>query len=55
MPQDFSAIENKICDKSIGFHFANGKIHDTKGVKEKKTTSWRVVSEPAAKGKLGVI
>jgi hypothetical protein len=31
MPYDFVITENKICDKSIGYHFANGKIHDTNG------------------------
>jgi hypothetical protein len=54
-PQDFVPIENKINEKALGFHFANGKIHDTKGVKEKKTTSWRAVCEPAEKGKVGTI
>jgi hypothetical protein len=55
MPQEFLPIENKICEKSIGFHFANGKVHDTKGVKDKRSTSWRAVCEPAPKGKVGTI
>ena len=55
MPQDYVPIENKICEKSLGFHFANGKIHDTKGKKDKKGTSWRAVCEPAEKGQLGTI
>ena len=55
MPRTFVPIANKVCDKSIGFHFANGKIHDTNGDKEKKGTSWRVVREPAKKGTLGKI
>jgi hypothetical protein len=43
MPRDYKVVENKICVKSIGFHFANGKVHDTNGVKDKQTTAWRVV------------
>lgn len=31
MPKDFIPSANKVCDKSIGFHLANGKIHDTNG------------------------
>jgi hypothetical protein len=31
MPKDFIPSANKVCDKSIGFHVANGKIHDTNG------------------------
>lgn len=41
MPLDYLPIENKICVKSFGYHFANGKIHDTNGVKDKQSTSWR--------------
>ena len=52
MPRDYIPVENKICEKSLGFHIANGKIHDTKGNKEKKTTSWRAVCEPNPAGKL---
>jgi hypothetical protein len=55
MPEDFITTENKICDKSIGFHFANGKIHDTNGEKEKKSTTWRVVTDPLEEGAVGVI
>ena len=55
MPQDYIPIENKICDKSIGYHFANGKIHDTKGAKDKKTTAWRIVCNTAKKGKVAII
>ena len=55
MPQDYNPIENKICERSLGFHFANGKVHDTKGNKEKRGTSWRAICEPAPKGKLGII
>ena len=33
MPQNFVPIENKLCTRSIGFHFANGKVHDTNGDK----------------------
>lgn len=43
MPVGYTPIVNKVCDKSIGFHFANGKIHDTDGNIEKKSTNWRVV------------
>ena len=45
MPEDFVAVENKICDKSLGYHFANGKIHDTSGERSKKSTKWRVVTD----------
>jgi hypothetical protein len=45
MPEDFVAVENKICDKSLGYHFANGKIHDTAGDRSKKSTKWRVVTD----------
>jgi len=55
MPQEYTPVENKICEKGLGFHFANGKVHDTKGSKEKRTTAWRAVCEPAAKGTLGTI
>lgn len=33
MPGDYEIVENKICVKSIGLNYANGKIHDTNGVK----------------------
>ena len=55
MPKDYIPVENKICEKALGFHFANGKVHDTKGIKEKKTTSWRAICESNPKGKLGTI
>ena len=42
MPENFVPEENKICNRSIGFHFATGKIHDTNGNKDKKVTQWRV-------------
>lgn len=42
MPFDYTPLANKLCDKSIGFHLGNGKIHDTNGDKEKKSTKWRV-------------
>jgi len=29
--------------------FANGKLHDTNGRIDKKTTSWRVVKDPLPK------
>lgn len=53
MPSSFKPIANKVCDKSIGFHYANGKLHDTNGVIDKRGTNWRVVREPTAKGVLG--
>ncbi len=43
MPWSFVPIANKVCDKSIGFHFANGRLHDTNGVLDKKSTAWRMV------------
>ena len=55
MPKDYVPIEHKICEKALGFHFANGKVHDTKGIKEKKTTSWRAICDPNPKGKLGTV
>ena len=55
MPESFAPVENKVCDRSIGFHFANGKIHDTNGEREKKTTSWRSVRPPAETGTTGLI
>jgi len=33
MPGDYEIVENKICVKSIGLNFANGKLHDTNGVR----------------------
>ena len=50
MPKDFIPIANKVCDKSIGLHVANGKIHDTNGNKEKKGTNWRAVHAPMKVG-----
>lgn len=41
MPGNFTPVVNKVCDKSIGFHFGNGRLHDTKGKIDKKTTAWR--------------
>ena len=55
MPKSYTPIANKVCDKSIGFHFANGKIHDTNGIVDKKSTTWRVVREPLKKGINGTI
>ena len=55
MPKEYTPLENKICEKSLGFHLANGKVHDTKGNKEKRTTAWRAVCEPTPKGQLGTI
>jgi hypothetical protein len=55
MPQDFTPVENKLCTRSIGFHYANGKIHDTNGDKEKKGTSWRLARTAADPGETGVI
>lgn len=55
MPKKYVPISNKICEKSIGFHFANGKIHDTNGLIDKKGTSWRIVREQAKKGAFGKI
>ena len=55
MPQDFTPIENKICERSIGFHYANGKVHDTNGNKEKRGTKWRKICEPIPAGKVGTI
>lgn len=55
MPEDFVITENKICDKSIGYHFANGKIHDTNGDKEKKSTAWRIVTDETEDGLTGLI
>jgi hypothetical protein len=55
MPKSYVPVSNKVCDKSIGFHFANGKIHDTNGAIDKKGTNWRVVREQAKKGMLGKI
>lgn len=55
MPKNYTPIANKVCDKSIGFHLANGKIHDTNGIQDKKSTAWRVVREPAKKGSGGTV
>ena len=55
MPQEFTPVENKLCTRSIGFHFANGKIHDTNGDKEKKATSWRLAREAAQPGEKGIL
>jgi len=49
IPSSFSPVANKICDKSIGLHFANGKLHDTNGRIDKKTTSWRLAKDPLPK------
>lgn len=46
MPKDFAPIQNKLCDRSIGFNFATGKIHDTNGDIGRKATSWRVARDP---------
>ncbi len=42
MPFDYVPVANKLCDKSIGLHLGNGKIHDTSGDMDKKSTKWRV-------------
>lgn len=55
MPYDFVITENKICDKSIGYHFANGKIHDTNGSIQKKSTTWRIVTDATKEGLTGLI
>jgi hypothetical protein len=55
MPWSFLPIANKVCDKSIGFHFANGRLHDTNGVIDKKSTSWRVVREQIQEGTVGTV
>lgn len=55
MPTDFIATENKICDKAIGYHFGNGKIHDTNGDHNKKSTAWRIVTDPLEDGITGVL
>jgi hypothetical protein len=55
MPSSFTPVANKVCDKSIGFHFANGRLHDTNGVVEKKATAWRMVREQAKEGTVGVV
>ena len=55
MPQDFVPQVNKICDKSIGFHFANGKVHDTNGLKDKRGTKWRRICDPIPNGKVGTV
>ena len=55
MPQDFTPVEHKICERSIGFHYANGKVHDTNGDKEKRGTKWRKICEPIPAGKVGTI
>ena len=36
MPIGYTPQANKICDKSIGLHYANGRLHDTNGEKNKK-------------------
>ena len=50
MPFDYTPLSNKLCDKSIGIHLGNGKIHDTNGDKEKKSTKWRVAYQPLKLG-----
>ncbi len=55
MPKEYAVTENKICVKSLGYHFANGKIHDTKGVRDKQSTSWREVCPPIQPGNIGTI
>ena len=41
MPKNYIPIEDKIYEKSLGLHIANGNIHDTNGRIDKKSTSWR--------------
>ena len=55
MSREYNVVENKINGKSIGYHFANGKVHDTNGVKDKQSTNWRSVCDPAPPGTLGLI
>jgi hypothetical protein len=55
MPATFTPVANKVCDKSIGLHFANGRLHDTDGNIEKKSTAWRVVREQIPIGTVGRI
>ena len=45
MPIAYTPVANKICDRSIGLHYANGRLHDTNGQKAKKTTAWRQAKE----------
>ena len=46
MPKNIIPVENKVCDKSLGIHIANGKIHDTNGKIDKKSTIWRPITNP---------
>ena len=55
IPQEFKLVQNKICDKSIGFLYGTGRVHDTKGEKDKKHTAWRAICEPAKKGDIGTL
>ena len=55
IPGDYVIVENKICVKSIGFNYANGKIHDTNGRKDKNSTKWREVCAPVPPGVVGSI
>ena len=55
MPGNFTPVVNKVCDKSIGFHFGNGRLHDTKGKIDKKTTSWRDATQGVPKGTGGIV
>ena len=52
----FSSISDQCTSvKSIGFHYANGKIHDTNGDKQKKVTNWRSARVASSPGTTGII
>ena len=55
MPRKYKVEANKICSSGLGFHLGNGKIHDTNGVRDKKSTAWREVCPPIAADNLGVV
>ena len=55
MPKDYTPIEHKICEKSIGLHFGNGKVHDTDGNKNRRSTKWRSICEIMPQGKVGLV
>jgi hypothetical protein len=52
MPHDYSPEEDIICDKGIAFNLHNGKIHDSKGIKEETLTFWRDGGEKIPLNKL---
>ena len=55
MPSDFVPEANKICVQAIGFNLCSGKVHDTKGRKEKKSTSWRPLIDQTPSGVAAII